>query len=216
MAAAAPDRDPVLAVLVQQVQDLFGGVSGELLDVPRGQLDVKVRGAPEPRGDAGRGGEAAGDAAGSVPPRDPAAVQQRGDLRVAVKGGQPRSTCRGGSPPRRSGMPWSSRVRSTVLTVLSRCARCGDLHRRSWYSSRSSTASSRCRCCRLVRGVAVIPASTNQPRTTGPEVGSGAPEQGCVPAWCTAGPAPAAGGGWAPGGAARSAAGAPQVPGGGW
>ena len=65
MAAAAPDRDPVLAVLVQQVQDLFGGVSGELLDVPRGQLDVKVRGAPEPRGDAGRGGEAVGDAAGS-------------------------------------------------------------------------------------------------------------------------------------------------------
>ena len=124
MVAAAPDRDPVLAVLVQQVQDLFGGVSGELLDVPRGQLDVKVRGAPEPRGDAGRGGEAAGDAAGSVPPRDPAAAQQRGDLRVAVKGGQPRSTCRGGSPPRRSGMPWSSRVRSTVLTVLSRCARC--------------------------------------------------------------------------------------------
>ena len=90
MAAGAPDRDPVLAVLVQQVQDLFGGVSGELLDVPRGQLDVKVRGAPEPRGDAGRGGEAAGDAAGSVPPRDPAAAQQRGDLRVAVKGGQSR------------------------------------------------------------------------------------------------------------------------------
>ena len=49
MAAAAPDRDPVLAVLVQQVQDLFGGVSGELLDVHRGQPDVQVRGAQEPR-----------------------------------------------------------------------------------------------------------------------------------------------------------------------
>jgi len=48
------------------------------------------RGAQEPRGDAGRGGEAVGDAAGSVPPRDPVAAQQRGGLRVAVQGGQPR------------------------------------------------------------------------------------------------------------------------------
>ena len=39
-----------------------------------------------PGGDAGRGGEAVGDAAGSVPPRDPVAAQQRGDLRVAVQG----------------------------------------------------------------------------------------------------------------------------------
>jgi hypothetical protein len=45
VAAGAPDRD---AVLVQQVQDLFGGVSGELLDVHRGQPDVQVRGAQEP------------------------------------------------------------------------------------------------------------------------------------------------------------------------
>ena len=41
-------------------------------------------------GDAGRGGEAVGDAAGSVPPRDPVAAQQRGGLQVAIQGGQPR------------------------------------------------------------------------------------------------------------------------------
>jgi hypothetical protein len=52
VAAGAPDRD---AVLVQQVRDLFGGVSGELFDVHRGQPDVHVRGAQEPRRGCGPG-----------------------------------------------------------------------------------------------------------------------------------------------------------------
>jgi len=92
------------------------------------------RGAQEPRGDAGRGGEAVGDAAGSVPPRDPVAAQQRGGLQVAIQGGQPRVDA-GVRAGRRSAAADRDAVvvlDSTVLTVLSRCAAiCGELHRRS-------------------------------------------------------------------------------------
>ena len=55
-----------------------------------------------------------------------------GSLYRAVNRGPTSGVRRGGGPPRRTGMPWSCRVRSTVLTVLSRCAAiCGELHRRS-------------------------------------------------------------------------------------
>ena len=42
--------------LCSQVQDLFGGVPGELLDMYGGQPDVEIVGAQESLGDSGGGG----------------------------------------------------------------------------------------------------------------------------------------------------------------
>ena len=69
---------------VQVVQDLVGGVAGELLGMLCGQAGVGVGGTEERGSGPVGGGEPASNGAGLVAAGDPVSAEQGGDVGVAV------------------------------------------------------------------------------------------------------------------------------------